>query len=79
MRLLWIVPLALVIGAVAMWALTTVEPSGPPGRQDAARSEPVAAPPRDHIGENSREALRQILRDADAAEPEAAPDPEWVE
>jgi len=58
--------LALGFAAVVGYALLTVVPAGE--RRAAAKPRPAAAEPADHIDRASREAMRDILREADERE-----------
>jgi hypothetical protein len=58
----WLLPLGVAVAAWAIWALATSDRG--PGASNQAQPAPEA-----EIGDESREALRDILRGADAGEP----------
>lgn len=72
--MIWVVPVALALAGWAVWSLATTrassDPASSPSRSSLASPQAIdrtadEAAPRDEIGEASREALRDILRQAD--------------
>lgn len=64
----WLVPLGVGFALWAFYGLITAEPAREPTRPSAAAQQPGEPSGSGEIGEASREALREILRGADADE-----------